>query len=67
MSDHGKKPKNQEHALTIYFDSAEAIEEFTAWYLDGGGEQQSEFYAKSWGDNWMHVEDGSEDDEENFS
>lgn len=64
MSDHGKKPKDQSHALTIYFDSAQELQEFTAWYLDGGGEQQSEFYSKSWGKDWLHVEDGREEEDD---
>lgn len=50
----GKKPKGK-HTLTLHFDSKIGIRNFVAWYLDGGGEQDSNYYSKAWGKDWMHV------------
>lgn len=50
-----ERPKNKK-ALTIYFDTQKGVEYFMAWYLDGGGEQQSGYYSKKWGDNWIDTE-----------
>lgn len=52
---HGKKPKGK-HTLTLHFDTKVGVENFIAWYLDGGGEQDSGYYSKSWGKDWIHVQ-----------
>lgn len=50
-----RRPKNK-HELKLYFDTKIGIDNFTAWYLDGGGEQQSKYYSKKWGKDWIQVE-----------
>ncbi len=55
----GRKPKNK-HTLTIHFDTKVGIDNFIAWYLDGGGEQSSEYYSESWGKNWIYVQPGED-------
>lgn len=49
-----RKPKGK-HVLELHFDTKVGIENFKAWYLDGGGEQDSGYYTQNWGKNWMHV------------
>lgn len=51
----GRKPKDK-HTLTLHFDSKEGVENFKAWYLDAGGEQDSRYYTTSWGKDWMYVQ-----------
>ena len=50
----GRKPKNK-HTLTIHFDTKAGIENFMAWYLDGGGEQSAGYYEEAYGKDWMYV------------
>jgi hypothetical protein len=49
-----RKPKGK-HILELHFDTKVGIENFMAWYLDGGGEQDSQYYTESWGKSWMHI------------
>jgi hypothetical protein len=56
---HGKKPTGK-HTLTLHFDSKVGVENFIAWYLDGGGEQDSEYYSIAWGKDWIHVKPSDE-------
>lgn len=56
---HGKKPKSS-HTLTLHFDSKVGIDNFVAWYLDGGGEQNSKYYSIAWGKDWIHVKPSDE-------
>ena len=59
MADHGKKPKKS-HTLTIHFDTKVGVDNFIAWYLDGGGEQDSKYYSTAWGKDWLHVRPADE-------
>lgn len=49
-----KKPNNK-HSLTLYFDSKQGIDNFIGWYIDGGGEQYSNYYSEDWGKDWIYV------------
>ena len=50
----GRKPKGK-HTLTLHFDTKVGIENWLAWCLDGGGEQQSQYYSNAWGKSWVYV------------
>ncbi len=56
---HGKKPKGK-HTLTLHFDTKVGVENFIAWYLDGGGEQDSQYHSQAWGKDWLYVKPSDE-------
>lgn len=45
----------EQYPLTLYFDTAQGVMNFRAWYLDGGGEQASNYYSEDHGKNWMYL------------
>lgn len=54
MSKSSRRPKNKV-AVTLYFDSKDQAEWFSAYWLDGGGDQQmAQTYTKSWGKDWFY-------------
>lgn len=42
-------------SLTLYFDTEAGLLNFRRWYLDGGGEQVSTYYAEDTGKAWMYL------------
>ena len=44
-----------DHPLTLYFDTSKAISNFMDWYLEGGGEKNSHYYAEDYGKNWIRM------------
>jgi hypothetical protein len=51
----GRKPKNKV-AVTLYFDSQDQAEWFSAHWLDGGGDQQqAQTRTEAWGKNWFYL------------
>lgn len=41
--------------LTLYFDTKAGRKNFQAWYLDGGGGQDSHYHSTKWADEWMYL------------
>lgn len=53
--------KKKKYVLEMRFETQTGLENFRAWYLDGGGEQDSGYYSDKWGKSFIDVK-CSEDD-----
>lgn len=49
------EPPEGKHTLVLYFDTPEGVQNFSSWYLDGGGEQESHYYVHSSRMGWMYL------------